>query len=119
MAIAHTQTEQIKRPIITVLTTQWAFQNSVNSERSEEVIGSTDCATSAGFMGTSFPLNPVPSVEPARRKNIKSTGARDHPAHAPGRSRMSREIRRSRPPATTKSARNLAKLGRGSGLFAP
>src|SRR5262245_32617796 len=68
IAIAQTQIEQIKRPTITVLTTQWAFQNSVNSERSEEVSGSTDCATSAGFIGTSFPLNPVPSVEPARRK---------------------------------------------------
>src|SRR5262245_13497924 len=67
IAIAQTQIEQIKRPTITVLTTQWAFQNSVNSERSEEVSGSTDCATSAGFIGTSFPLNPVPSVEPARR----------------------------------------------------
>ena len=56
MAIAQTQTEQTSSPIITVLTIQWACQNSVNSERSEEVSGSTDCATSAGFMGTSFPL---------------------------------------------------------------
>ena len=35
----------------------WACQNSVNRERSEEVSGSTDCATSAGFIGTSFPLS--------------------------------------------------------------
>src|ERR1700687_4826121 len=44
---------------MTVLTIQWACQNSVNSERSEEVSGSTDCATSAGFMGTSSPLDPA------------------------------------------------------------
>ena len=57
MAIAQTQTEHTSRPIMTALTIQWACQNSVNSERSEEVSGSTDCATSAGFMGTSFPLS--------------------------------------------------------------
>ena len=56
IAIAQTQIEQISSPTMTVLTIQWACQNSVNSERSEEVSGSTDCATSAGFMGTSFPL---------------------------------------------------------------
>ena len=54
MAIAQTQMEQTSSPTITVLTTQWACQNSVKSDRSEEVSGSTDCATSAGFMGTSF-----------------------------------------------------------------
>src|SRR5262245_62963609 len=69
----------MSNPTITVLTTQWAFQNSVNSDRSEEVSGSTDCATSAGFIGTSFPLNPVPSVEPARRKIGSQTGARNDP----------------------------------------
>jgi hypothetical protein len=68
IAIAQTQTEHIKRPTITVLTTQWAFQNSVNNDRSDEDSGSTDCAMSAGFIGTSFPLNPIPWVEPARRK---------------------------------------------------
>jgi hypothetical protein len=75
IAIAQTQTEQTSNPTITVLTTQWAFQNSVNSERSDEVSGSTDCATSAGFIGSSFPLNPIPSVEPARR-NIRNQHAR-------------------------------------------
>src|SRR5215813_3385763 len=80
IAIAQTQIEQIKRPIITVLTTQWAFQNSVNRERFEEVSGSTDCATSAGVIGTSFPLNPVPSGR--RGANPKSPSARDDHAHA-------------------------------------
>src|ERR1022692_2738243 len=59
IAIAQTQIEQIKSPTMTALTIQWACQNSVNSERSEEVSGSTDCATSAGFMGTSFSLDPA------------------------------------------------------------
>src|SRR5665647_2303471 len=54
IAIAQTQTEHTSSPTITVLTIQWACQKSVNSERSDEVSGSTDCATSAGFMGASF-----------------------------------------------------------------
>src|SRR5262245_26665223 len=84
IAIAQTQIEQIKRPIITVLTTQWAFQNSVNRERFEEVSGSTDCATSAGVIGTSFPLNPVPSGEPARRKSeITERARRSRPRAKP------------------------------------
>ncbi len=57
MAIAQTQTEHTSSPSITALTTQWACQNSVNSERSEDVSGSTDCATSAGFISTSFSLS--------------------------------------------------------------
>src|SRR5579872_6117062 len=57
MAIAQTHTEQNKSPIMTDLTIQWACQNSVKSERSDDVSGSTDCATSAGFMGTSFSLS--------------------------------------------------------------
>src|SRR5512146_1391871 len=96
MAIAQTQTEQTKSPTITVLTTQWAFQNSVNSDRSEEVSGSTDCATSAGFIGTSFPLDP--SVEPARR-NIRNQRARaTMPPTRQVENRLSREIRMYRPP---------------------
>src|SRR4029079_197471 len=82
IAIAQTQTEQTSNPTITVLTTQWAFQNSVNSERSDECIGTTDCATSAGFIGSSFPLNPIPSVEPARRYPQSKCARRDA-AYAP------------------------------------
>src|SRR5579862_356872 len=59
MAMAQTQTEQPSSPSMTVLTIQCACQNSVNSERSAEVSGSTDCATSVGFIGTSFPLSGV------------------------------------------------------------
>ena len=59
MAMAQTQTEQTSSPIMTALTIQWACQNRVSSERSEDVSGSTDCATSAGFMGTSFPRDPA------------------------------------------------------------
>src|SRR6185437_10287433 len=100
IAIAHTQTEQTNSPIITVLTIQCACQNNVNSERSDEVSGSTDCATSAGFMGTSFPLDPVPSVEPARR-NFRNQRARATlPPARQVENQRSREIRMSRPPAT-------------------
>src|SRR5450755_4164305 len=45
-AIAHTHTEQTSSPTITPLTIQWACKNSVNNERSEEVSGRADCATS-------------------------------------------------------------------------
>jgi hypothetical protein len=69
IAIAQTQTEQTNSPTMTVLTTQWAFQNSVNSDRSEEVSGSTDCATSAGFMG----------VLSAQSGSVGRTGAAQYP----------------------------------------
>src|ERR1700682_4350817 len=52
--MAQTQTEHASSPTMTVLTIQWACQNSVNKERSDEVSGSTDCATSAGFIWKSF-----------------------------------------------------------------
>src|SRR5665213_1573335 len=71
MAMAQTQTEQTISPTITSLTIQWACQNSVNSERSEEVSGSTDCATSAGFMR--HVLWAVRAGLPARRQNVQTT----------------------------------------------
>src|SRR6266481_1131984 len=45
-AIAHTHTEHTSSPTITPLTIQCACQNSVSNERSEEVSGRADCATS-------------------------------------------------------------------------
>ena len=39
MAIAQTQTEQTRSPTITALTIQCACQNSVKSERSDDVSG--------------------------------------------------------------------------------
>src|ERR1041385_775876 len=75
MAMAQTQTEQINSPIMTVLTIQWACQNSVNSERSEDVSGSTDCATSPGFMGARpFPLS-GPSVKSGAAQSSKHRSA--------------------------------------------
>ena len=50
--IAQTQTDAISSPIITHLTSQCACQNNVISDRSEEVSGSTDCATSPGFIAS-------------------------------------------------------------------
>src|SRR3569833_1270576 len=52
ITIAQTQTEATSRPIMTHLTSQCACRNSVISERSEEVSGSTDCATSPGFIAS-------------------------------------------------------------------
>src|ERR1700756_882746 len=54
MAMAQTQIEHTKRPIMTVFTIQCACQNSVKRERSDDVSGKADCATSAGFIGTSL-----------------------------------------------------------------
>src|SRR5438874_12467224 len=50
MAIAHTQMDAIKSPSITAFTMMWADQNKPKIDRSEEVSGKADCATSAGFM---------------------------------------------------------------------
>src|SRR5258708_23646292 len=50
MGLAHTQIEGIKGPGITALTMMWADQNKPKIDRSEEVSGKADCATSAGFM---------------------------------------------------------------------
>src|SRR6476619_7424099 len=52
--VPNNPTKGPAEPTMAVLTTQCAFQNRVNSDRSDEVSGSTDCATSAGFMGTSL-----------------------------------------------------------------
>src|SRR4029078_1887825 len=52
ITIAHTHTEANSRPSMTVLTSQCACQNSANRGVSEEVSGSTDCATSPGFIAS-------------------------------------------------------------------
>jgi hypothetical protein len=110
MKIAQTHTEQINSPIMTVFTIQWACQNSVNSERSEEVSGNTDCATS-GFMSTSFPLSGCGRLPTALVSNGKSVAAI---RHALRRKLGRRENRLSPTPSgPSKSARNLAELGRG------
>src|SRR3954452_6584839 len=65
ITIAHTQTEATSRPIITALTTICADQNSPQIDRSAEVSGSTDCATSVGFMNASFRLQVADRIGPA------------------------------------------------------
>src|SRR5437763_5513155 len=50
MAMAHTQIEAISSPSMTALTMMWADQNNPKIDRSEDVSGNADCATSAGFM---------------------------------------------------------------------
>src|SRR6185312_16977072 len=73
MAMAQTQTEQTNSPIITTLTIQAACQNSVKRETSVDS-ERPDCATSAGFIGTSFPLSGL--VGPTGAVNVRKTGAR-------------------------------------------
>src|SRR5579884_1867935 len=72
MKIAQTQTEHTSSPIITLLTIQWACQNSVKSERSDDVSGSADCATS-GFIRTSF-RNPAVTGRTAAARPMRTRG---------------------------------------------
>src|SRR5215510_11067757 len=68
ITIAHTQIDDANSPSMTVFTIQWACMNRANSERSEEVSGSADCATSAGFMRLqSFRLTGSLKLEPGAR----------------------------------------------------
>src|SRR5215470_11974939 len=82
-AMAHTQIEHTRSPTMTPLTIQWACQNSVSRERSEEVSGNACCATS--FMEHPFertrwntrrrttePIAPDASVRLAPRHCAKS-----------------------------------------------
>src|SRR4051794_35019322 len=92
MAIAQTQTEQTSSPTITPFTIQCACQNKLNSERSEEVSGRADCATSAGFMSSSFRLLVLPGA--ARDAN----GRRCQTGERTVRSRLSASTRHVRKP---------------------
>src|SRR6185437_5797506 len=105
MKIAQTQTEQINSPTMTVFTIQWACQNSVNSERSEEVSGNTDCATS-GFMSTSFPLSGCGRPLTAHFSNGKSAAA------IATRSAANSAVAKSLEPVTVRTQQIRAKLGR-------
>src|SRR5712671_1242150 len=55
--IAQTQTDAASSPIITHLTSQCACKNNVISDRSEEVSGNTDWATSPGFITSALRAN--------------------------------------------------------------
>src|SRR5260221_5249908 len=66
MTIAQTQTEETRRPSMTHFTSQCACQNRANSDRSEEVSGSTDCATSAGFIACVPQVSLRPCPDPYR-----------------------------------------------------
>src|SRR5712671_4944857 len=55
--IAQTQTDAASSPIITHLTSQCACKNNVISDRSEEVSGKTDWATSPGFIAWALRAN--------------------------------------------------------------
>src|SRR4029077_14030730 len=69
-----------------------------------------------GFIGTSFPLNPVPPGEPARR-NIRNQRARaTMPPYAPSLDRMSREHWSSRNGGVRNPRETWPNLGAEAGL---
>ena len=101
---------------MTVFTIQWACQNSVSKDRSDEVSGKADCATSAGFMGTSLSALPLHwSNRRGCRKTLEVFAARARRLVARALDRKARSFAKTRVSTTggiTKSPRNLAKLGR-------
>src|SRR6516165_86201 len=98
MTIAQTHTEAISNPSMTTLTTIWAAQNRPKIDRSEELSGSTDCATSTEFMA-----NPLGCPAPYD----KGRGGT--------RSRTGRHGSQQRLKSAAKHTRNLSKLGHPSG----
>src|SRR6478672_13654147 len=130
--IAQTQTDAMSSPIITHLTSQCACRNNVISDRSEEVSGSTDWATSPGFIASALRAN---MRQTATREPI---GSKRHRPKAPdgalawikwdrAASRLSvppqTQHFASSPPSTTgerqKVPRNLTKLGHPDRSFRP
>src|SRR5882672_8488511 len=72
--MAQTQTEETRRPSMTHFTSQCACQNSANKDRSEEVSGSADCATSAGFIA----CVPQVSLRPVHCDHVRTRTGRPH-----------------------------------------
>src|SRR5271169_5015013 len=101
-AIAHTHTEHTSSPTITPLTIQWACKNSVSNERSEEVSGRADCATS-------FMVHPFDQTRGNTRRRTTEQIAPD--PTCPPSFQAVREIILPRP-AQTSSSPNMSKLGR-------
>src|SRR6187397_1869852 len=80
MAIAQTQTDAASRPIMTHLTSQCACRSSLNSERSEEVSGNTDCATSPGFIVEVLRANMWQTELSADNRAVHLPGSKQDPA---------------------------------------
>src|SRR4029077_2712900 len=114
MTIAHTQMDATSSPSITAFTTGCADQNKPQIDRSAEVSGSTDCATSVGFMKASFRRQSRDRTGPPLRQ-VKRQDARHHKG-APHNISKSREIRAVHLRLPTDSAPNLSKLGRLTGV---
>src|SRR5581483_5177355 len=127
MTMAQTHTEAASRPIITHFTSQCAWRNSVISERSDEVSGSTCCATS-GFIAR-VPPNRPEVAHTATRPSFPFRRPGDAPQghHAGHRRRAAlrpeddakfrenaRAVRHRRP---AKISPNLTKLGHHPGHF--
>src|ERR1700742_3776940 len=91
-AIAHTQTEQTRSPSITPLTIQCACMKSVIKERSEEVSGKADCATS--FMDPPFPDTRGNAPHAANRSHETQPASEPPRPCAHKRSRPVRRVQR-------------------------
>src|SRR6476659_9168380 len=117
ITIAHTHTDANSRPSMTVLTSQCACQNSANSERSEEVSGSTDCATSPGFIVSRPPsqdllsklsrVRRMAAVENRTDVCLDQKGQRGFALCDPPQTRHFTVTSRRPPSATAKIPRNL------------
>src|SRR5215470_3676755 len=101
-AIAHTQTEQTIRPIITLLTIQWACQNSVKIDRS-------DGATSGGIM--THPFGSMATANPAGADARTSQRGQIRTRSGPSTFGVSREIDEPLS-AITNSPRKMSNLRR-------
>src|SRR5215468_8675862 len=84
IAIAHTHTEQANRPIITLLTIQWACQNRVKIDRS-------DGATSGGIMIRPFGSVAAASPADAKAEPLKVANVA-RSARQPSRSRVKIDV---------------------------
>src|SRR4029078_10785869 len=73
--IPQTQTDAMSSHIITHLTSQCACKNNVISDRSEEVSGSTDWATSPGFIASALPSQHLADRD-ARTGSVRSVVGR-------------------------------------------
>src|SRR5262245_51407199 len=105
ITIAQTQIDATRSPSMTNLTIQCACQNSVQSDRSEDVSGSADWATSAGFMR--FPLG-SPAAPGFAPSHVERLAVAPCERSKPGT--RGNQAAPSRPPSD--SAANVTKLGR-------
>jgi len=95
----------------------------VNSERSEEVSGNTDCATSPGFIVEVLRANMWQTEMSAENRALYLPGSKQDPAASLTAYRRRPDISRHNPAVhhrgRLKIPRNLTKLGHRTGHFRP